>query len=257
MQRTYQVKLLDRPYDSWSQLGCLKDLLNGRGNFDFGIDDEAHIAEVMNRHRRRRHRLNILNQVEDEIDMLRTQMNPEEDIPLWKYKEEKYSKQFSTKKTWLYLRQAQPECTWYNGVWFPQSTPKYSLAVWLAIRNRLQTCDRMKLWNSATDTTCVLCQDPHESRQHLFFSCRYSGKIWKEMVGGLLRDEFTTDWDEIIALISRTSSTTTDGFLTFQALIHSIWRERNARKHGEQPKDEMMLSKFVDKMIRLKLYIDS
>lgn len=76
------------------------------------------------------------------------------------------------------------------------------------------------------------------------------------MVGGLLREEFTTDWDEIISLISRISYTTAEGFLVsyaFQALVHSIWRERNARKHGEQPKDERMISKFVDKLIRLKL----
>lgn len=145
-------------YDSWSQLGCLKDLLNGRGSYDFGIDDEAHIADVLRCHRRRRHMLSILNQLEDEIDTLRTRVNQEKDILLWKYKEGKYSKQFSTKKTWLYLRQSQPECIWNKlGVWLPQSTPKYSLTVWLASQNRLQTCDRMQLWNRATDTTCVLC----------------------------------------------------------------------------------------------------
>ena len=38
-------------------------------------------------------------------------------------------------------------------------------------------------------------------------------------------------------------------------IAYSIWRERNARKHGEQPLDEKTLAKLVDKMIRLKLLL--
>lgn len=44
-------------------------------------------------------------------------------------------------KTWLHMRQAQPVCDRSRGVWFSQSTPKYSFMVWVAIWNRLQICD--------------------------------------------------------------------------------------------------------------------
>lgn len=40
---------------------------------------------------------------------------------------------------------------------------------------------------------------------------------------------------------------------SFQAALHNIWWERNARKHGEEPKDARLLSKLVDKTIRLQL----
>ncbi|WZZ46014.1 hypothetical protein YC2023_042273 [Brassica napus] len=40
---------------------------------------------------------------------------------------------------------------------------------------------------------------------------------------------------------------------TFQALVHSLRRERNARRQREQPRDVKVLIKCVDKTIRLKL----
>ena len=39
----------------------------------------------------------------------------------------------------------------------------------------------------------------------------------------------------------------------FQAAVHSIWRERDARRHGEQEIEAQCLAKFVDKNVRLWL----
>lgn len=154
------------------------------------------------------------------------------------------------------MRQARPECSWSKGVWFTQSTPKFSFLVWVAIRNRLQTCDRMQVWNAGINTLCVLCQENQETCRHLFFQCRYSAKIWRTLVGGILKEAFTLIWDEIIEMIANPRSTMTEVFLiryAFQALVHSIWRERNGRRHGEAPKDVRVLIKCVDRTIRLKL----
>ena len=35
--------------------------------------------------------------------------------------------------------------------------------------------------------------------------------------------------------------------------MHSVWRERNDHRHGEQPREKRVLTKCVDKLIRLKL----
>ena len=35
--------------------------------------------------------------------------------------------------------------------------------------------------------------------------------------------------------------------------MHSIWCERNVRRHGEEPKEARVLSKLIDKNIRLQL----
>lgn len=141
-------------------------------------------------------------------------------------------------------------------MWFPHSTSKYSFLVWVAMKNRFQTCDRMQQWNNTIDVTCVLCKEAQETCQHLFFGCGYSGEILKEMVGGILKGDFTTDWGELIPIISNPRCSSTEVLLlryTFQIVAHTIWRERNARRHGEEPNDEKLLTKLVDKIIRLKL----
>lgn len=156
------------------------------------------------------------------------------------------------------MRQEQPVCEWNKGVWFPQSTPKYSFMLWVAAKGRLQTCDRMQKWNGSINAECVLCQEERETCEHLFFKCRYSGRVWKELIGGIMKEDFTLEWNSILALISQSRSRfkPTELFLiryTFQVLIHSIWRERNSRRHNEQPREEEVLIKCVDKLIRLKL----
>ena len=36
--------------------------------------------------------------------------------------------------------------------------------------------------------------------------------------------------------------------------MHTVWWERNARRHGEDPKTMATLTQLVDKNIRLKLF---
>lgn len=76
------------------------------------------------------------------------------------------------------------------------------------------------------------------------------------MVKGLLKEKFTVVWNNIVILISGSSYPPKEMFLirySLQAAVHGIWRERNSRRHVEEPKDVRILSKLVDKTIRLHL----
>ena len=244
---------------NWSKFGCVKDVLSDRGCIVMGISEQAVVADVLGnqrRRRRRRHRENILNEVEDEIDSLRSAISQEEDIPLWKQKGGVHARVFSSKKTWLQLRSGSPRCEWSKGIWFIQSTPKYSFLVWVALRERLQTCDRMQMWNIAVNPVCVLCDEANETCSHLFFNCKYSKEVWKDLAGGILQGAFTTEWNQIVGMVSQTTLPPTKRFLlryTFQATVHALWRERNNRRHREKPQSAGMITRFVDKAIRLKL----
>ncbi|XP_013739454.2 uncharacterized protein LOC106442299 [Brassica napus] len=243
-------------FDVWSPLGCLKDVLGERGYIAMGFSENAVMADVLGNHRRRRHMLSLLNEIENEIALLQADSSQEEDTPLWKQKEGKYASVFSSKKTWLHIRSTQQICEWSKGIWFTQSTPKYSFLFWVALRQRLKTYDRIQQWNGAVDATCVLCKVTNETCHHLFFSCDYSKQIWKALVGRILQRAFTTSWNELIEIISSARMPPTEQFLiryAFQATVHALWRERNARRHGEQPQPATTLTKFVDKTIRLKL----
>lgn len=233
-----------------------KRKMGERGAIAFGVDDNATVEEVIRNHRRRRHREHLLNNIEDEIDKVRSRNMTDDDIPLWQSMEGKYTEKFSSKKTWMQLRESKQICTWSRGVWFPQATPKFSFMLWIAMCGRMQTGDKMQRWNVGINTECVLCHEVQETCQHLFFSCPYSSCIWENLVKGILNEKFTARWDDIVGLISDASLSSTKLFLvrySFQAAVHSIWRERNSRRHGEEPKEVGVLSKLIDKTIRLHL----
>lgn len=178
-----------------------------------------------------------------------------EDTPLWKQKEGTYKNSFSTKRTWHLIRQAAPTVDWYKGIWFQHATPKYAFCTWLAQHNRLSTGDRMFAWNSSIDPACIFCQHGIETRNHLFFECAYAGAVWTKLTGGLLGSHFSTDWDSIAPLLVHDTLDCRVRVLVrvvFQTSIHSLWRERNERRHGSTPTPTASLVKFIDRQVKNK-----
>lgn len=188
-------------------------------------------------HRKRHHQLPILNRVELEIEKYKAKWRQEEDVSMWKNETGCYKKVFTTRGTWHIIREKHLVWHWYRAVWFKHATPKFSFILWTAMHGRLSTCDRMKSWNANIDETCVLCQGPAETMRYLFFECSYSKKIWKSLMKGVMEDQFSVDWERLIWIAS-------DGLnwsrvrifilrYVFQMTVHTIWREKNQRRHGE------------------------
>lgn len=71
-------------------------------------------------------------------------------------------------------------------IWFCHSMPKFSFTAWLAIHDHLATGDRMASWNIGVNPVCVFCQVHQETRDHLFFACRFSQEMWCALRKGLL-----------------------------------------------------------------------
>ncbi|XP_048627704.1 uncharacterized protein LOC125596654 [Brassica napus] len=127
------------------------------------------------KHKRRRHRVEVFNLIELEILKVKHRgLQSEEDIRLWKCGDD-YKLSFTTKETWKLLRGMQARVDWFEGVWFRYSTPRFSFHTWVAILDRLPTGDRISLWNGGIAVMCPLCKDCPETRNHLFFQCKYSG----------------------------------------------------------------------------------
>nr|VDD20348.1 unnamed protein product [Brassica oleracea] len=243
-------------YDHWCNMGRLKDLLGARGFMDLGIPENSTVAEAIQKHRRRRHCVVILNRVEEEIEKIKSANNGAKDIAVWKSKAEIYKTMFSSKHTWLLIRKEYVLQRWSKYIWFKHATPKYSFHMWIATLDRLSTCDRMLRWNLAIDPTCVLCKQEVETRNHLFFSCTYSSQIWRMLMRGLLRSGYTERWDDIVELMLAQGQDRVRLFLiryTFQAAAHSIWRERNCRRHGGKQLPHILLAKIIDKNVRNRL----
>lgn len=81
-----------------------------------GISKHATLEEATRNHRRIRHRAPLLNQVEEEIEKCRVNSVQEEDVALWKLKDDVFKKKFSSKATWNQIREVGMICSRSRGV---------------------------------------------------------------------------------------------------------------------------------------------
>ena len=156
----------------------------------------------------------------------------------------------------MLIREDYTQNNWARGIWFSQATPKFAFMAWLAMLNRLTTMDRVARWSQGVDVTCVLCKNAEESRNHLFFECTYSSQLWEHLMKGILRDAYTKDWSEVVVILARSDSDKKRSFCTryaFQAIVHTIWKERNKIRHREKPLPMEVVKKLIDKGVRNKL----
>ncbi|KAG7560036.1 Reverse transcriptase zinc-binding domain, partial [Arabidopsis thaliana x Arabidopsis arenosa] len=222
-----------------------------------GITSHCSVSDALTTHRRRRHRVEILNKIEDELESLRLRTDVTgNDIPLWRKKNDAFKSKFYSKDTWHLIRQVKPKCSWYKGVWFPNSTPKHAFITWIAINNRLATGDRLIKWNASSNGSCVLCGQGVETRDHLFFSCHYSSQVWSALARDMLGSNFTARWESLLPLLNAPSTPRLHLFVlryVFQLTIYSIWRERNGRRHGDTPTPASKLTRLIDKNARNRL----
>lgn len=71
-------------FDDWFPLGTLMEVTGSRGIIDMGISIEATMASVLHSHRRRRHRLDHFNNIQDAIDSMRGhRCSTYTDVHLW------------------------------------------------------------------------------------------------------------------------------------------------------------------------------
>ncbi|XP_010430719.1 PREDICTED: uncharacterized protein LOC104714953 [Camelina sativa] len=244
-------------FDHWCPLGRLFDLLGSRGFIAMGIPSSATVGLVVSTHRHRRHHLDLLNKVELEITNLRDRgLSQGKDVSLWRQSNLQYKPRFSSSDTWQQLRHPRQTVNWYRGIWFSGSIPKHSFILWLAAKNRLMTGDRLATWNRGVDTACVFCQAPMETLEHLFFTCSYTSWVWADLSRKLSESHHSASFSQLLTLLSSTTITGPALFilrLVFQGTLHTVWLERNRRRHGEHPTSSDHMVQFLDRLMRNKL----
>ena len=116
----------------------------------------------------------------------------------------------------------------------------------------------MRQWGGNVNISCVLCNEPLETLEHLFFECAYSAQVWGMLLKGILRGAYTVRWEGLLRIMRDLTRGKMQLFLIkymFQAAVYMIWRERNRRRHGEAATPSILLAKLLDKNMRNKLTI--
>jgi hypothetical protein len=71
------------------------------------------------------------------------------------------------------------EVSWWKIVWNFILIPWHGFILWLALRNSLMMGDHLLSWGFQGDVLCPFCQGCIESREHLYFQCGFSCRIWR------------------------------------------------------------------------------
>ncbi|GJT01522.1 putative RNA-directed DNA polymerase [Tanacetum coccineum] len=179
-----------------------------------------------------------------------------EDMVVWINKKGK-EKNFCVKEVWKVLKANLPKVIWYDHVWFSQCVPRHSFILWMAIKGRLKTQDRISRWMNVQDMRCPFCKLCKDSYSHLFFSCTIAKRLWERLKGMARLEHVSNSWPQIISSIVNMPAKNTIWSviqrLVFSAAVYFIWQERNMRLFGEVGRSDEVIFKLVVENVRLRL----
>lgn len=124
---------------------------------------------------------------------------------------------------------AQEKVRWDKQVWNMLNLPKHSFIMWLAVKDRLSTRERILKFQNI-ESSCVFCDSQTETKEHLFFSCHWSRKCLGDMKAWL---GWTCQKEELNGMLRWIQRKKVSKFRkqvwidSLAALIYNIWKMRN------------------------------
>ncbi|GJV42097.1 reverse transcriptase zinc-binding domain-containing protein [Tanacetum coccineum] len=168
-------------------------------------------------------------------------------------------KQFSVQTVWNDIRPRGVKVDWYSTVWFSACIPRHALNLWLIVRRRLKTQDKLRAWDHVdwSNLTCALCELQPDSHEHLFFDCVFSQQVWSRVkdLAGLPNSVPSIDdiLHDIAPFAKRRTSKSIVAKLVVAAAAYFIWQERNGRLFKESKLSVSQVSDNILNSVRLKL----
>nr|GEV79345.1 hypothetical protein [Tanacetum cinerariifolium] len=154
------------------------------------------------------------------------------DKVLWKSSNNKVMP-FPVSNMWSDLSISLPSVPWYKVVWLSQNIPRNAFIMWLAINKKLNTQDKVAVWNKVDTIKCFLCNFVMDNHDHLFFGCEYYLKIWRSFKNLMMCSDAPDNLFDFIDYISSRplgkSIWSIIQRLVLGASIYYLWIERNNR----------------------------
>ena len=112
----------------------------------------------------------------------------------------------------------------------------------------------MRQWGQTQ--ICLLCEEPDETRDHLFFVCPFTYTVWTTLMNPFLLGRINPDWTRTVSSIRSNRLSKLDAQLVkmaFQASIYWSWQERNGRRHLHPPHSAMYIARTVHREMQNRL----
>lgn len=247
-------------YDFWNDMGPLICAFGESGTRELRLRREANVCEAAaNGHWLLPHARS--DEAETLQIVLSTMTPPSDengrDVYLWRNGEDHYVRKFSTKATWIRLREPSPLVPWSRLVWFKEEISRCSFVTWMVALARLPTRDRLASWGMNVPTQCVLCLSGTESHSHLFFQCPFVAAIWAKFSASpvLLAPVSIQALAGVIAHPHLAGVAGMDAVLKLilQVIVYCIWRERNVRIFQQVSTSVAEVFSRVDRLIKDRL----
>ena len=164
---------------------------------------------------------------------------------------------YSAASAWDKFRQSKPTVGWSKLVWYNQNIPKISFILWLAIKCKLSTMDRILTFAPSVPVTCVLCTSDTESHCHLFFECPFTDGIWSSVLFKCGVPWLRLPWPLFVTwATSRCKGKSLSSIvlkLSLVVIVYYVWREWNNRRFKNSRQPAAMVLNSVKSTIRLRL----
>ncbi|CAM8945788.1 unnamed protein product [Rhodiola kirilowii] len=163
---------------------------------------------------------------------------------------------FEVKDTYNSIIDHKEEVQWHKMVWNCYNSPRDSLNAWLVVQNKLMTRDRLSQWGMQGDNSCIMCEAAVESRNHLFFECRFSKEVWQKVMRFLLAEPDGSQWALLIPWFhglnqARLKTKMIDAGIT--RVLNGIWKARNCKIFRDEHSTTDMIVQESISYLKMKL----
>lgn len=117
----------------------------------------------------------------------------DKDTPMWLPR----SKIYSSRDTWEAIQVKHPRIGWSKLIWFSFTIPKHAFFLWLTVKACLTTGYRHLKWGASGDAKCLFGRNYIETRDHLFFECGLSKRLWKAVMYLCLQLGMPMEWKQL------------------------------------------------------------
>lgn len=180
-------------------------------------------------------------------------LSPETDQHVWRHES---SGQFTSKSCYNVLFSGSITFEPWKQLWKSWAPPKCKTFLWLAIRNRCWTVDRLRKCGMPHPVVCPLCDQEQETVQHLLTTCVFARQFWHgilapfnlgHLIPSPVEASFVEWWGGVINQIHKDKKKGFNSAIILGAWY--LWLHRNrVIFHEESPSIAKVLRSFLDEL---------
>ncbi|VFQ75853.1 unnamed protein product [Cuscuta campestris] len=140
--------------------------------------------------------------------------------------------EYTPEEGYQWLLGQPPKAEWASVVWNRLTIPKHQFNMWLILKNRLQTRQRLSKFINV-DTKCLLCNNGAEDINHLFWECPFSKELHSKIMVPMGCVIQASSFQEYCDKMRRHGTIRERGIwiAAWATTCYFIWKARNTKWH--------------------------